>query len=428
MKKYLRLLLIPMLAFYIGCEDNEEAGSNVLITATFKNDWASSDYTNFLVIQNMDGEVLADTNFIGNTSFTLNSSDGETAPDRIIITTIKKYSTNLDVISNAGVKSGVNWTWEGEPEPSFPMFTSTFTFSNMSDFSTAVLSANGQYKRISSSPLSGGEFTESFDHHGENYNSEDILLMAYKTDHVQLTPGSGYYKIFQNVNPSDNSFVVDGDDLVPAQYKLIINNTNEPGDFIQLHAYGENESFVSENSHRITYAGYYPSDFDESGNFHAFYPPEYTSFRTSIASGYFAENGKKYWFQRTFGSISESLEKINADFELIDSSAANFKINATGVFDNAGFGFGGSDSYWTIYIDAEVLTDIQSLPSLSPNVLEEYPELSQVGFSHHLRYVRLSDVLCADDNDAWLDILFSEGYYGDVCNNGYRDVTYYVNY
>tara|TARA_X000001036_G_scaffold139892_1_gene132668 strand:+ start:3841 stop:5100 length:1260 start_codon:yes stop_codon:yes gene_type:complete len=414
MKKYLFIILL--FSFW-SCEDKEDTVDSTLITATFKNNWVRSDIVSYLAVHSLDGTLLADTSFTGNTSFSLNTADGESAPDRILVTTITtdEYD-NVEVVTNAGIKSDVNWIWEGVPDTyDDDIGVSEYTFVNMSDFDRAVISANNSYVRTGN-----GMFDETYSlvHRGPN-NTEDVLLMAYKTD------GSGYYKLFQDVEAGNSTIEVDGNELIPATYKLIDNNTSEVADAIFIDAYENNESNLSANDHRLKYRGYYPDqDYDENGDFHAHYPPIYSKYKTGITTGVYGNSDTKYWYQRTYGDIPNSVEKINADFELINSSSDNFEISTTGVFDNAYFLFSGENDYttvnWMVFVNPEILDEFNSLPSMSSDAMP-YSGLANTSFT--LIRISLTDYLCVEDNDTWTDLLFSDGYIWDKCSE-LRDVTY----
>ena len=417
MKKYLFIILL--FAFW-SCEDKEDTVNSTLITATFKNDWVRSDVVSYLAIHNLDGTLLADTSFVGNTSFSLKTADGESAPERMLVTTITAdENDNINVATNAGIKSDVNWTWEGVPNTyDDNIGVSEYTFVNMSDFDRAIISANNSYERAD------GSFDETYSlEHRVPNNTEDVLLMAYKTD------GSAYYKLFQDVEAGNSTIEVDGNELVSATYKLITNETNERADYIHIDAYEDNESNLSANDHRLKYRGnYLNQDYDENGDFHAHYPSIYTKFKTGIWTGDYGSAGDINWYQRTYGDIPNSVEKINADFELISSSSENFEISTTGVFDNAYFYFRGLDSdfnfvcHWNVYINPEILNEVNSLPSLSSDAMP-YPELADASFS--LNRLSLTDYTCVENNDDWTDLLFSDGYIWDKCS-GFRHVDYFV--
>ena len=418
--KNLTYICFGFILFITGCDNENASSNNLLIDAIFKNNWANSTYKTFLLIQNLNGEVIADTSFIGNTSLRLIAKDGETVPERMIITTVNKFDDeNIFVTSNAGIKSGVRWVWDGLENENNLMFNSNVSFSNMSDYEKGVLSANGQYLRLNEFE---GNYT--FQHYGEENSPEDILFMAYKND------GTGYYQILSEASILNNSFTIDGNNLNLANYKLILNNTGEVANNVLLYAYENQESFASKNRHRLGYYGYRQEDFDNNENFHAYYPPEYSNFVTNLTSGYWSSKGQKSWYQKIFGEIPNSLEKINADFQLVDSSATNFGISATGDYDNIAFNFSSSGSFgnigWSIYLNPDVQDIVSSLPNLSAEVIEFYTEFSSTEFLLALSRVSIYDYLCADNNDEWTDILFSDGYHGDICG-GYRRVEYYVN-
>jgi len=418
--KKLTYICFGFIFFIIGCEDENSSSNNLLIDATFKKNWADPNYKTFLLIQNLNGEVIADTSFTGNTNLRLVAKNGETVPERMIVTTVTKFDDSyISVASNAGIRSGVRWVWDGLENENSLMFTSNISFSNMSEYEKGVLSANGQYLRLNEFE---GEYT--FEHYGEENSSEDILFMAYKND------GTGYYQILSEASVINNSFTIDGNNLNLANYKLILNNTGEVANNVLLYAYENQESFASKNRHRLGYYGYRQEDFDNNENFHAYYPPEYSNFVTNLTSGYWSSQGQKSWYQKIFGEIPNSLEKINADFQLVDSSAINFGISATGDYDNIAFNFSSSGSFgsigWSIYLNPDVQDIVSSLPNLSAEVIEYYTEFSSTEFLLGLSRVSIYDYLCADNNDEWTDILFSSGYYGDQCS-GYRRVEYYVD-
>ena len=61
-------------------------------------------------------------------------------------------------------------------------------------------------------------------------------------------------------------------------------------------------------------------------------------------------------------------------------------------------------------------------------MVEFHPEFSSSQSSEislYLDKVSIYDYWCADNNDDWTDILFSDEYYGDICS-GYWRVEYYV--
>ena len=81
----------------------------------------------------------------GDASYSLKTSDGEPAPDRMTVTTIRP-GNKIDIASNVGSKSGKNRVWDGTPEDND--FTNVFTFPNMSEYERAIISANDEYGRL----------------------------------------------------------------------------------------------------------------------------------------------------------------------------------------------------------------------------------------------------------------------------------------
>ena len=86
------------------------------------------------------------------------------------------------------------------------------------------------------------------------------------------------------------------------------------------------------------------------------------------------------------------------------------------------FGDSLSNSSWTFYINPNISS--ASIPILPSSVYAEYPELSGAYFK--MRSVGVSDYLCVDSYQEWLELYFStDGYYGDFCPE-YRSVGYRV--
>ena len=409
-----RFVIVLSLLFWFACEDAVEGGDN-LITATFKNGYCLPDFNCFLVISDEDGEILADTSFQGDVSFNLSTDQNVNAPDKINITLIGMDTWGqLAVTTNLSVDKGANWTWDN-PYHDRPEIvgSSHYTFSNVSEnnISRVVLSSNGRNSRFSVSPTS----TYSLDHY---HLIEDVSIMAYKQD------GTAIYTILEDVQ-IEQTYNVDLSTFLPANYKIITNSTGEDSDNITLQAVDVNESVIQYNRHRFTDRGYIEGlGWNTNGDFFVNYPSEFSKFGTGIGVGQYSVVGEKSWFQRTWGDIPESVEKINADITLVKSDPLDFEVSTNGVFDrwDAHFADSLSNINWTFYINPNISS--ASIPILPSSVYAEYPELSSAYFI--MTSIGAVDYLCVDSYQEWLELYFStDGYYGDFCPE-YRSVGYRV--
>jgi|TARA_B110001454_G_scaffold95206_1_gene90384 hypothetical protein len=416
MKRFLPLLILPLL-IWVSCEEEspEEIETN-LITATFKNGFCLPDFNSFLVVSDEDGEILADTSFQGDVSFNLRTDENVNAPDKINITLIRmtEWGT-LAVTTNLSIDKGANWTWDNpyhdEPES---QGSSYYTFSNVSEnnVSRVVLSSKGFYYRTTVDNTSS---TYSLNHY---HTTEDVSIMAYKED------GTAIYTILEDVQ-IEQTYNVDLSTFLPATYKIITNSTGEECDNITLHGYDADDSVIRYNRHRFTDRGYVDGGgWNANGDCFVNYPSEFSKFGTHITVGQYAVVGEKDWYQRTFGDIPESVEKINADISVVKSDPLDFEVSTSGVFDQCFVQFDDSlsNSYWTFYVNPNISSgSILIMPS---SVYAEYPELSGAYFK--MRSVGVSDYLCVDSYQEWLELYFStDGYYGDFCPE-YRSVGYRV--
>jgi hypothetical protein len=416
--KNLQLLIIPLLVF-ISCEETEETdvdlGDYHLFTASFEEGEFADDVTSFIFISDGDGNVLADSGFIGAASFELFADTSlSPPPDKIGVTTVTIVGNTYGIVTNLGIDKGSEWTWYNpyyEPES---QGSSYYTFSNVSEnnVSRVVLSSSGFSYRTTVDNTSS---TYSLDHY---HTTEDVSIMAYKED------GTAIYTILEDVE-IDQTYNIDLSTFLPATYKIITNSTGEECDDITLYGYDADDSVIRYNRHRFTDRGYYEGQgWNENRDFFVNYPPEFSKFGTYITVGQYYVVGEKYWLQRRFGDIPESVEKINADISVIKSDPLDFEVSTNGVFDQWSVSFNDSISNgnWAFYVNPNISSG--SIPIIPSSVYAEYPELS--GASFKMRSVGAIDYLCVDSYQEWLELYFStDGYYGDFCPE-YRSVGYRV--
>ena len=102
-----------------------------LFTATFNGEF-DSDVTSFIFISDSDGNILADTSFIGDASFDLLADrTANVPPEKINITTVGKLFGNFKITTNMGVNKGSNWTWYNPYYETEVIGESYYTFTNI---------------------------------------------------------------------------------------------------------------------------------------------------------------------------------------------------------------------------------------------------------------------------------------------------------
>ena len=383
-----------------------------LFTATFDGEF-DSDATTIIFISDSDGNILADTSFQGDASFDLMADKtSDVPPEKINITTIGKVNGNTQISTNLGINKGSNWTWYNPYYYPDVIGESYYTFTNIpDDLYRVVLSSKGLTNRTSINESD----TYSLSHYN---NNEDVVIMGLMND------GTVLYKIIENVSVGE-THTVDFSDFLQAEQKVINNLTGEDCClYLGLYGHYEEDSFLGYNRYRLSYGGREGVDWDADLNFIANYPPSFTKFHTGLTVGQYNTPGEKDWYQRTFGDIPESVEKINADINVISSDIDNFEMDITGSYDQ--WSISASDSTaglgWGIYVNPSIT--FGELPTFPASVNEIYPEINRNGFI--INRVSLVDWLCVDNQEEWLEMFFSyDGYYGDICS-GSRHVTYWL--
>ena len=149
-----------------------------------------------------------------------------------------------------------------------------------------------------------------------------------------------------------------------------------------------------------------------------------TNFRVNayVGSGWGEPGGKNYQ-QTTTGSLPSSVEKIDADFDLINSDLDNFEISHSGSFDQWRVALEDTsiNAFWSIYNSSSTSTMI--LPSIPTDVIDEYSSLSNPSFD--LYHISLTDWMCAETYKEWVELFHStNSYYLDFCN-GFHNLNFW---
>ena len=193
-----KLLFILPLLILISCEETEESdidlGDYHLFTATFEEGELDDNATSFIFISDNEGNVLADSSFIGTASFELFADTSLSPPTGKIGVTIltKRDGEYFDIQTNLGIDRGSEWTWHNphyEPEV---IGQSYYTFINLpDDLIRVIISSNGHYERTSNI---NNDDTYEVSHYE---NLEDVLIMGLLND------GTAIYKFVQDVSAGE---------------------------------------------------------------------------------------------------------------------------------------------------------------------------------------------------------------------------------
>ena len=384
-----------------------------LFTATFVGEF-DSDATTIIFISDSYGNILVDTSFQGDASFDLMADKtSDVPPEKINITTIGKVNGNTQISTNLGINKGSNWTWYNpyyEPEV---IGESYYIFSNIpAEFYRVVLSSKGLTNRTSINESD----TYSLSHYN---NNEDVVIMGIMND------GTALYKFIENVSVSD-THSVDFSNFTQATQKIINNLTGEDCSLIGINGLFLDDSFVNYNRYALNRGWNEGIDWNDENNFVVNYPPEFTKFRTKSYNGapYSGTIGEKTWVQTITGDIPESIEKINADINVLSSDIEDFEMDLSGSYDQ--WTISAIDSLtnnrWYIFVNPSITSG--RFPMLPQSVIDIYPDVNRNSFE--IVSVGMSDFLCAENQEEWHELFFNtDGYYGDFCS-GRRDVNYWL--
>ena len=384
-----------------------------LFTATFDGEFDNT-VTSFIFISDDNGNILADSGFIGDASFDLIADKSSNPPpDKINVTILTQKDGYIDIQTNLGINKGSNWTWYNpyyEPEV---IGESYYTFSNIpAEFYRVVLSSKGLTNRTSINESD----TYSLSHYN---NNEDVVIMGIMND------GTALYKFIENVSVSD-THSVDFSNFTQATQKIINNLTGEDCSSIHINGLFLDDSFVNYNRYGLNRGWNEGIDWNDENNFVVNYPPEFTKFRTKSYNGapYSGTIGEKTWVQTITGDIPESIEKINADINVLSSDIEDFEMDLSGSYDQ--WTISAIDSLtnnrWDIFVNPSITSG--RFPMLPQSVIDIYPDINRNSFE--IVSVGMSDFLCAENQEEWHELYFNtDGYYGDFCS-GYKSVHYWL--
>ena len=398
-----------------GCDPTAEV---TLFSATFHEEYDPT-VKSFVYISDSLGSVIADTSFYGSGSFVFSKKYTlGTAPEKIGVTTVTYEPEDDEYVftTNLGIDIGSDFQYY-DPYFDFEVIgQSSYSFINIpSSYYKIMVYSKGNYLRFDTDSESD-EY--NLNHY---YDNEDVLLMLFYED------GTAGYLTLEGVQVG-SSHVIDLSTLQTAVHSVITNNTGLDPDYLSAFGYNNGESYISNNRIARFAPGYGLNRmWNDDGNFIINYPslevtPNFVV-NTFVGSSYQEPGGKNYR-QTTTGSLPSSIEKIDADFDVISSDLGNFEISHSGSFDQWSVSLEDTsiNAYWNVYNSSATSTMI--LPSIPTSVTDEYTSLSNPSFNYHS--VTLTDWMCTETYKEWIELFFSsDGYVYDFCS-GVRGLTYWA--
>ena len=380
--------------------------SNVLLTASFTDDWLCAQCgTGVLFYSDMDGNLLWSGTFMGNETIDVIPDEAiGSFPDRIMVTTatITEDGSYIHVTTNLNVKPE-SWTWKVPPYITSDLVGDvTLNYSNVPDHAGFYVSS----KDRASLSRSGTLFSPMVH---SLLESPDNLFIRLNT-----TNDGPQYMMIDDVSVGETP-TVDLGSLQSMSAQVI--NLPTDGEEINFSIRG----FFDDNY----YSGLYYVDrtygpfYDQSTNTHtAYYPTDvFSQYRTTLYINEETYPTHNYWASWVIDpEIPSSIEKIDADFEFISTDPADFQIDITGTYNTTAsaweYDAGSLLVGWVLYGDIGEYP----LPDLPPEMDIFSESFSNVSFELINASIAYRENVSGQDDV--VDIIFrSEDSYYDVVHS-----------
>jgi len=378
---HLILFVFISAGLFFSCKDNttnvEQPAQNVFV-AKFTNNWLSAGNRGYIIISDMEGNVLADSSWQGNVVLNLKQKDGSDFPDKIMVTTISvdsglnrvRLTTNMAVTADA-------WVWKGYPLLEYNGEIN-FNYQNIPQHSDYRISVH--YMSVSGRDIASRTRIDV------PFDINDIYIYLNT-----LSGGPGYLWL-TNKNAGD-TVTVDFTNLKQLTEQTIIFPGWGKGYRGFIYGYPSATDHYT-RSYTLQNSGVSDS---VATSFSAYYPKGlFASYRASlyVYDDYHQMGWKDYYRYLKYGStLPTEFVKMNADFTIINTSPLDFSIEPSGSFEEI-------ESYWDYYLNGtlfswnvygpEDLTSYQ-LPLIPQHILSEISGLQRESFN--LDQVLLMDQL-----------------------------------
>ena len=384
--------------------------SNYLFKATFTNNWLLVDEQCVIFISDSNGNVLSEKTFNGNESFEMFLDDDL---NKNLVDNIKKINVStvvgtqdyFNITTNMNIPVGASWTWKGYPSINFENSnTIDLNFQNVPEHEGYVLSSKWNSRLSSSGTLSIPNNYDFYETPMDIYLKLNTINNGVKYIWLNdVVSGSRQDDLSNMINATKHTINLQGNSIGYRKYLYGISNSGKR----------------YEGRYRLDYG----VDYENTFNSIDVYCPEssFSDYRTSL---YFFDdsNTDNFWYQSTYGEISDKFTKINADFDFISTSYDNFEISSNGEFIQTLSSWRDDNyNYWDLYGDETVLK--YKLPNLPNSVINQFGLIRE---SFELYYADLRNHTELNSYSEIINIIFnSDDYFYDVVNDLRARVKYY---
>jgi len=365
---------------------------NLLFTANYTNGCLPDDMVGYIFISDLEGNILGEAGWIGNTTVEVEHSPlSGIIPERITVTLVNDFSF-FDTFFD--IPKGSNWTFEGG-NPGYESHQVEFNFQNIPEHN-------------------GYLFSNLWSAHGSNgalHGESEIFNFRVEPSnfYIKLNTQEFGEKYIWVYNITENNYDVD---LSALNFP---DSTTINLDYIPDSFHYTLSGYPVPGSH---YTGSYYLDYgnlNDASSFTVKYPPgEFIDYKTSIEV-YDSEDTYNYWNLDTYGGIPDVITRIGIDCNIISQEPDNFQMQITGTCDEVlsnWIEITGIDHYiyWRVYGPANF--DHYSLPTPPAPVFENNPDLAVELFEIYA--VRLSDYSPVESYDEVMQIKYESS---EIINN-----------
>ncbi len=316
--------------------DNDEP--DFLFKANFVQDWLSPHAGEAMIfISDNDGIILSEMTWTGNDSFEMQAIVAPIEyPDSINITTVyfDPYENRFFLTTNLSIPVGSEWTFKGFKKPeNVTLNEVNFIFENVPDHKGYVVSD------LWNSKANEGSMAQPF-----SFNlSESPTSVFLKMNTVSY---GLRYTWFNNVTEGTRNEDLSVSILKESTVHSIDLNGISSGLEASLHGYS-NSGQHTKGSYRLDVVNDNVNTFQTA--LFAYPGNEFTDYRTLLRF-YDDFSAASYWTQVTYGPIPGDFIKMNADFDIVNSSINNFEIAALGEFTQTKSVWSDEkNNNWTVY-------------------------------------------------------------------------------
>ena len=293
--------------------------NNTLFTATFTNEYLSSDAESIVLISHDDGSFIAMQTFVGDDNYTFPiPEDLSPVPNHMSITLIELYADgSVEIVTNLKVPVGSSWTW-GKLYPEIPDYVdATLNFSNVPE---------NNYGRLVG-PYNSYTYYSNYDENALADGESEYMLRGLPADiYLRLDTPDGPKYDWQTIVAGGNDWSL-GNNMNNPSARVVDLNDNLDDMRFWFYGFPEGGQHYDE-IYRLDYQNYSDTTVN---SINAYYPPgKFQEYRLSIREYTDAENNNYTYYQSTYGDLPTEYSRMDADFDYINDSPIDFELSVTG--------------------------------------------------------------------------------------------------